>query len=661
MATKAEILENLSQEQVDAVINYSGKIALEALPGAGKTATMVSRCQYMIKDGVPPSKILVFTFTKKAAEELYNRIYSAVGPDADKMTIGTYHSFCGRLLRIFPEYAARNRNFSIYDEDDKKSVLDKIVKGFTQAPSYSVVSKIIGEFKLQNLSPDDALIQKNDTSINRVCARIYQIYENEMRKRNAFDFDDLPFWAYRITKMNNEVSEYISKKYDYILSDENQDANKQNLDFILMLGAKNQNILVVGDTDQSIYGFRGADIENVINTYKKNNFNIKFLSTNYRSTETIVRAADCVISNNKNRITKESNTINEIGDKIKIVKCNDQNIEADYIVKKIKELVKDDETLQYGDIAILSRLQAQTRIFEEKFLKEKIPYKLKGIIPFFSRAEIKDILAYIKLVYNPNDLSAFLRIINVPKRGIGKASLDKVLLSTTLFDDIMNNEEHIKVMKSIPRKARQGFDDFFKVIKKLKSMIDDKKQVFEILTYIRNVINYDNYLYDQYAQVPGVYNDKIANLNELISLSYSFDNNLEDFLNNAYLGNDSVNVDKDGSSTGPDNNNFVNVMTIHGAKGLEYKIVFICGANDNLIPFFRSHDSDSAVEEERRLFYVAMTRAKKLLYITHTSKVMDVRGSETRSIVSRFVNEIPDNYSEKLSYNPPPSYKRVVS
>lgn len=660
MTTKAEILEKLSQEQVDAVVNYSGKIALEALPGAGKTATMVSRCQYMIKDGVPPSRILVFTFTKKAAEELYNRIYSAVGPDADKMTIGTYHSFCGKLLRIFPEYAARNRNFSIYDEDDKKSVLDKIVKGFTQAPSYSVVSKIIGEFKLQNLSPDEALIQKNDTTINRVCARIYQAYENEMRKRNAFDFDDLPFWAYRITKTNNEVSEYIANRYDYILSDENQDANKQNLDFILMLGSKNQNILVVGDTDQSIYGFRGADIENVINTYKKHNFNIKFLSTNYRSTETIVRAADNVISNNKNRIAKESNTVNVIGDKIKIVKCRDQNIEADYIIKKISELIKQDETLQYGDIAILSRLQAQTRIFEEKFLREKIPYKLKGIIPFFSRAEIKDILGYIKLAYNPNDLSAFLRIINVPKRGIGKASLDKVLLSTALFDDIMNNEEYIKGM-NISRKAKQGFIDFFKVIKELKTMIDNKKQVFEILTYIRNIIKYDDYLYDQYTQTPGVYNDKVANLNELINLSYSFNDNLEDFLNNAYLGNDSVNVNEDGNNTEVDNNNFVNIMTIHGAKGLEYKVVFICGANDNLIPFFRSHELDSAIEEERRLFYVAMTRAKKLLYITHTSKVMDVRGSETRSHVSRFIDEISDNYVEKLSYNPPPSHKRVAS
>jgi DNA helicase-2/ATP-dependent DNA helicase PcrA len=636
MATKAEILEGLSEEQKNAVVNYHGLTALEALPGAGKTHTMVKRCQYMVKDGVPPSKILVFTFTKKAAEELKERIRLAIGPDADKMMISTYHSFCGKLLRRFAEYAGRSSNYSIYDEDDKKAVLDKIRTNYFKTSNkaeikYRVVCDYISKFKLENLSPSETLVKKTSTSYEIACGFIYKSYEEEMRKRNAFDFDDLPYFAYRIANKYPEVRDWLASRYDYIMSDENQDANKQNLDFILLLGSKCKNIMVVGDTDQSIYGFRGADINNVMETYKREKFDIKFLSTNYRSTQTIVRAADGVIKKNKARINKDSSTVNDIGEKINIVKFDNPEAEASGVAEIINSLVKNNK-MEYKDIAILCRLQYQSRNFEKTFLYKHIPFRLRGLIPFYCRAEIKDILAYLKLAFNPCDLNAFERVVNVPKRGIGKSSIEKILLSISSIDDIIYKD--IETIP-IPKKAKNSLKDFADILKNIKEMYSTETPINEILVYVINRIKYLEYL-DDTVTVAGTLEEKRSNLTELTNLSRTF-TSIEEFLNQSVL--DEPKKDKE-----DDNNiNSVSIMTMHGSKGLEYKTIFLCGINDEIIPGRNGFDEGEA-EEERRLFYVAMTRAKKNLYITFPSWSTDFKGNAKYVSPSRFLKEIPKDY-----------------
>lgn len=629
MATKAEILERLNPQQRDAVVNYHGKVALEAIPGSGKTFCVTSRAQYMIADGVAPSKILAFTFTKKAAQELKDRVAAAVGVDADRMTICTYHSFCGRLLRRFAGYAGRSSNFSIYDEDDKKSVLDKITKDMVKIPFY-VIRNNISDFKLQGLSPSEAIGKNYSEPYRKQSAKIYALYEEEMIKRNAFDFDDLPFWCYRLAVKYPEVLESISNMYDYIIADENQDSNAQNLEFILMLGSKCKNIFVVGDTDQSIYGFRGADIKNVIDTYQRENFNIKYLSTNYRSTQNIIRAADYVIKHNKARFDKDSETNNEIGSKIKFGVYTSTAEETKDIVKEIKRL-HDECGKKYSDIAILCRINSQSRSFEEQFLKEHIPYELKGILPFYQRSEVKDLLAYIKCVYNPNDLGAFERIVNVPKRKIGTTSLKRILLSLKSTNDIINVDFIDSLGLNKP--ARNGLCELGQVILHIQEMIYKKTKPAEIVNYIREAIDYDEYL-DSENLLLGSLVEKKMNLDELARIALTY-NTIEDFLANAILDDDI----KDNSNV-----DSVNVMTMHSSKGLEFDTVFLTGINDYMVPHIRSQESVDDIEEERRLFYVAMTRAKKELYITYAKTQVDRKGNVHFVNPSRFIKEIPAKY-----------------
>lgn len=645
MTTKQEILASLNEYQRDAVLNYNGKMSLEATAGSGKSTVLVSRCQYLVKDGVKPSRILAFTFTKKAANELKTRISAKIGPDADKMTICTYHSFCGKILRKFPEYAERSHNFSIYDEDEKKLILKKLQSQFRQAPDkLNVITSYISRFKSEGKSPKEVLANPSANSYERACGLIYQAYERELIKRNAFDFDDLPYYAFKIVSNNKEVFDAITSQYDYILSDENQDANKQNMDFIMLLGSRTGNIFVVGDTDQSIYGFRGADVDNVIDTYKKQDFNIKFLPTNYRSTQNIVNASNSVIKNNKFRIVKEVKTDNEVGSKVKYVKCNDQIQEAGYIAYKIKKILEDHPDYNYKDFAVLTRVQAETGLLEEAFLTAHLPYVLKGV-PFYARTEIKDILAYLKLAYNPQDKIAFERVINVPKRGIGKATVDKILLSKHSLNDIMNNKVVIRNL-GIAAKARFGFEKFIDILIHVRQMITENKSIEDLVSYVINATEYNSYL-EKEIKMQATVIQKKANIQELIYISQTWNNSIEDFLTNAYLGDDEVNIDQNGNETIEDVDG-VNIMTIHSSKGLEFVNVFIFDCTDNYLPYFLSHDKEKQVEEERRLFFVAMTRAKKNLFLMYPAYTMRRNGIMDPSTESRFVKEIPKEYLEKI-------------
>lgn len=645
MATKQEILKGLSDEQRDVVTHYNGKISLEAIPGSGKTSTIVHTIAYMIKDGVAPSRILAFTFTKKAAGELKERVQKAIGVDADKVTICTYHSFCGRLLRSCANYIGRGANFTIYDEDDKKKVLDKIVKEYfkgvgVDAMKYNMVANYISNYKMANLSPEEAMIQRAPkSSYDKAACFIYASYANKMRELNACDYDDLPYFAYRVVKTYPEVLEYVSKKYDYVISDENQDSNRTNLDFIMLLGSRSQNIMMVGDTDQSIYAFRGADVQNVISTIESQGFETKFLSTNYRSTETIVKAADSVIRHNSCRINKVSDTINAKGENIDLIYVDNSFKEANYICRKIKILMDKNNELNFRDFAVLCRTTSQVDQLEEAFLKSHIPFTCKGKVPFYARAEIKDVLAYIKFALNEQDTVALERSISVPKRGIGPSALENIILelSDKHFCDIITTGVKLNKLNKI---AKKSFEDFQKLVSQIQEMVLQKAAPNDIITYIIEKTGYMAYL-DGSCKEPETLDRKKLNIKELVYLAATYDS-LEEFMQDAIM-------DEPDAEGKEEADNKVSIMTMHSSKGLEFPIVFLAGLHDDAVPHIMSHDTDTNIQEERRLFYVSMTRAENKLIMT-CPRTVSVNGKSKAVPQSRFLAEIPSQYLNKLKY-----------
>ena len=640
MATKEEILAPLNEEQRDVVLNYRGKIDVSACPGSGKTTCMVAVIQYMLKDGVAPSKILAFTFTRKAAKELKERVKKKVGPDADKVFISTYHSFCAKLLRQCATYAGREANFTIYDEDDKKKVLGEIIKEFTKSSrcvelSYGLVAGYISKFKADNLSPSEAKKYRSDTSFGKASAFIYESYENEMQKLNAFDFDDLPFFAYRIVKNNPEILAALSSRFEYILSDENQDSNRQNMNFILLLGSHSENIITVGDLDQSIYAFRGSDVNNIMNVIKNEGFKTKYLSTNYRSTKTIVEAANCVIANNKSRQVKKVETDNPKGDNIEVITTLSSKTQSEYVAKKIKEMMAKDTSLVYKDFLVLGRTQSQIAALEEELLLKKIPYSGRGLVPFYTRTEIKDLIAYLRFAYNENDHLALSRIINVPKRGIGDSSLNKIreLLKQHYTSDIITNEELLHKTR-LSAKSNKGILQFFRLIEQVKEKILANDNPGNVIDYIIKAVDYNKYL-ESVCKNGNTLAGKKANLEELVFLASAY-SSVTDFLNNTALDENTGEDTKD--------TDCISLMTMHSSKGLEYKVVFIISADDESMPHSLSHKTLEDIEEERRLFYVAMTRAKNNLLICYPRLAEAQFGARKSVSMSRFIKEIPDRY-----------------
>lgn len=647
MATKQEILAPLNAEQRDVAVNYHGKINLESIPGSGKTHTIVATVQYMIKDGVSPSRILCFTFTRKAANELRERVTKAVGTDASKVTICTYHSFCGRLLRGCAQYAGRSANFTVYDEDDKKKVLGKIVDEYfkgvgVEAMKYGLVANMISRLKMDNFSPMEAKIHRTRNSYEKAVAFIYEAYENKMRENNAFDFDDLPYFAYRIVKNNPEVLNAVASRYDYVISDENQDSNHTNLDFIMLLGSKSQNILMVGDTDQSIYAFRGADVSNVIDVVASQGFNTKHLSTNYRSTQTIVNAADSLIKHNTKRIDKNPGTINAEGEKIDVVYTDNCAKEAEYICRKIKIMMGKNPELDYKDFAVLCRTTNQINTLEEKFMRAHIPYVCKCRVPFYSRTEIKDILAYIKYALNPKDAVAFERIVNIPKRGIGPAALKSVITGFTK-GEICGIIDLRKFAQLKTKKARDGFETFISVVTTIASKVSENIPPEELINYILEEIDYDSYLSDTVKEADTL-DIKRINIRELVYLAATYDS-VEEFLQDAVLDEPNPDSPEDINSS-----NKVNIGTLHGSKGLEFPVVILAGAHDESVPHIMCHSDNQQVEEERRLFYVGITRAESKLIITVPKVITGNMGIPRRVLPSRFISELPSKYLSKFQY-----------
>lgn len=648
MRSKEEILHSLTEEQQQPTIYYKGLIAVVAGPGSGKTHSLCSRTEYMIADGVPASAILLFTFTRKAAEEMRTRLHNRIGDTANKITICTYHSFCAKLLRKHAALFGWDTNFSIYDEQEKISVLTKIIKEDKTSTIYkkvepSGVSAYISKCKDKMISPAKAA-ECADNSWDRSMANYYKLYEQELKKQNAYDFDDLTYFGFKLIKEYPEIAEEISTKYQYITADEAQDSSKRDIDFIFMLGQVHQNICLVGDEAQAIYGFRGADVDYVVNQIAEKDMRIYNLNRNFRSTETIVDASSAVIDNNNSPLQKDLYSKNGKGEKINWWHCVDPWQESVFTVKTIKFL-HERKGYSYNDIAVLMRLNSQSRILEELLMKFKIPYRIIGNVSFYNRMEIRDVISYLRIAYNMYDAQAFERSVNVPRRGVGEKTISRIeelLFSSSEKYDTIHTDNLISICETFRNtfnaKTNKGLKEYVETIQYIQKMRDQNIPPAVILKKVIEKIKYEDYLRSINPKDAKTEESiqRIANLQELISVAEHYDT-FDEFMQNILVSTDEMSVTEEESNEG-----YVSIITMHAAKGMEWKAVIIISANETICPH-RFAIQDANIPEERRLFYVAMTRAKENLFIF--SHRQETKGGVCKYIEpSRFVQEIPNRY-----------------
>ena len=632
VSTKAKILSRLNEQQREAAVNYQGPCIVNAAPGAGKTATLITRTAYMIEDGVSPYNILLFTFTRKAAKEIKDRVQAQIGERGKGITVGTYHSFCMRLLRKYADCLGWTKNFSIYDDEDKAGILKPLCVDYDL--DRRMIAGTISRFKQNLLSPVEAAqIAEND--YEHIAATIYTQYMQKMKEANAFDFDDLIYFAIRLLEEHPDIKAQVNKKYTYITCDEAHDSSLEDLRLIELLGGEQFNVCMILDCDQSIYSFRGANMDAVYDFMDTHGFRQFMLERNYRSTQTIVKAARSMIVNNVEPFQKEVYSKNEEGSQIVCATLSDTYDESAYIVRVVKAMKK--RGYDYKDIAVLYRMQYLSRTVEEGLLKNSIPYQVVGGCPFYGRKEVKDIISYARFLQNPHDSEAFKRIINVPKRGVGDKSLERIFsCHQAIVCDTIPEDGLLTACKetALKGKAKASMEQFMAIMHQLKDVAETQSPA-KLIDEIIRLIGYTTYLRQTEADTA---DERIGNLMELEEIASSYVD-LQDFLNNMVLNTqkaDDENEVFDG----------VNLMTMHASKGLEFPVVIMVGSNEGIIPHFKAmYDGD--VSEERRLFYVAMTRAEKLLFITRPT-VMMRKGMPTYCKQSRFITEVDDVYLKKV-------------
>lgn len=636
------MLDKLNERQKEAVLATEGPVLVLAGAGSGKTTVLVNRIAYMISQKhIRPWNILAITFTNKAAREMKDRIERLLGDTAKDMWIGTFHSVCVRILRSCIDLLGYSRDFVIYDTADTKTVMKECLRELDiDEKSFPVrnVLSIISNAK--NDLMDAATFEnvyKSDYRMS-IIAKIYYRYQTKLRKNNAVDFDDIILNTVKILSENPDVLSKYQDKFQYILVDEYQDTNNSQYLLINLLAQANRNLCVVGDDDQSIYKFRGANIGNILN-FEDDYSDVQkiTLDQNYRSTQNILDAANSVISNNKGRMGKSLWTSNGDGNKVFVYTGTNEYDEARYIARQIKKHF--DEQGSFSDCAILYRTNAQSRVIEEMLMRESVPYKVLSGLRFYDRKEIKDIIAYLRVVYNPNDDVSLARIINEPKRKICNATLEKARniareKETSLYDVISNADDYPEFKTAI--KKLLSFSEIIQSLIKLKDTV-----TIEELT--GRILNDTGYMPALVMEDTTESKTRIENLGEFISVITEFEKNEEtgntlgEFLENISLVSDIDGYDE--------NEDSAVLMTIHSAKGLEFPIVFLSGLEEGLFPGMRSMESDDDIEEERRLCYVAITRAKEQLYITKTIS-RTIHGKTMPTTASRFFKEIPVEYLE---------------
>lgn len=637
------IFDTLNDRQCEAVKHTEGPLLITAGAGSGKTKVLTCRIAHLLELGVAPYRILAITFTNKAAKEMKERVTNLVGAQADSIWLSTFHSFCAKLLRFeIDGFHGYTRNFTIYDSSDQLVLVKDCLKKLNLDDKQFTPRSVLGTISsAKNVLMDaKAFAAKASDFYEQKVADVYALYQEKLRENNAVDFDDLLFLAVRLLQENEEVREKYQSRFQYILVDEYQDTNHAQYALTKILAARWRNICVVGDADQSIYAWRGADIRNIIDFTRDypDAVSIK-LEQNYRSTKTILHAANAVIDNNESRPKKTLWTENPTGNKIIHYQAQTEHDEADYIAGVIYNRHEISHE-PYGDMAILFRTNAQSRVLEEKLMRYAIPYTMVGGTKFYDRKEIKDVLAYLRLLYNPEDSLSLTRIINVPKRNIGATTMEHVAAyaeaqGISLFEALSSTDE-IPVTK----RAKASLENFAAMIFDLLNDIEGK----DVLSLIETVIKQTGYgdMLDKEAEHDPQGESRKENVGEFLSVAKDYmdsnpEGNLQDFLENVALVSD---VDDFESSDSK-----VTLMTLHAAKGLEFPVVFLTGLDEGLFPHSRTLMDPAQVEEERRLAYVGITRAERQLYVTN-AVTRTMYGRISAYMPSRFLAEIPPQFME---------------
>ncbi len=619
-------INDLNDKQQEAVIHDKGPMLVLAGAGSGKTKVLTSRIANLIDKGVSPANILAITFTNKAAKEMKERVRRIIGNDANYIQISTFHSLGLKIIKENYEFLGYQKNFIILDSDDTLTVVKKLMKDLNMNPKFYSARDIrnkISSAKNELITPNEFKKIEFDYKV----VELYKQYCDKLKKGNSVDFDDLLLLPIKLFKESTNILTNYQERYKYILIDEYQDTNEAQYIFSKMLASKYKNIFVVGDNDQAIYAFRGANFRNILNFEKDYpDCKIILLEENYRSTQTILNAANSVIKHNKQRKDKKLWSNNDIGNKVKYIKTDDEKSEGDFVTKEIKELINDNKTT-YDDIAVLYRTNAQSRAIEEAMLKANIPYKIIGSFYFYNRKEIKDLLCYLRLINNPNDDTSLTRVINVPKRGIGDKTIGNITAvaekeNTSMFDAIKRGKELI--FKEIILSLQESCKNL-----SLTEMVDeilDKSGIKEELLKektLESEIRLENL--EEFKSITKNYEDEYGEIS------------LDDFLNEISLVSD-VTEHTDGT-------NKVSLMTVHAVKGLEFDYVFVIGMEEGIFPHYNSinEGTNDAIEEERRLCYVAITRAKKDLWLINCKKRL-LYGQNQVNAPSRFIDEIDPKY-----------------
>ena len=638
------LLTGLNKEQQQAVQHTEGPLLILAGAGSGKTKVLTVRIAHLLAQGVNPYEILAITFTNKAAKEMKSRVEGLVGDVANRIWLSTFHSFCAKFLRFeIDSFLGYNSNFTIYDTSDSQAVIKAALKALNLDDKYYPVGAMIAaisDAKNKLLFASDFRKQARDFYQQKV-ADVYEYYERELRKNNALDFDDLLLVAVKLLQSNATVLDKYSYRFRYVMIDEYQDTNHAQYLLAKLLASHWKNIAVVGDADQSIYAWRGADIQNILDFEKDypNCTSIK-LEQNYRSTKIILDAANAVIDNNEGRPEKNLWTDKIEGAKIQHFTAQSEHEEAAFIGDTIAKK-HDIHDVPYGDMAILYRTNAQSRVLEEALIKRALPYTMVGGTKFYDRKEIKDVLAYLRVLYNPFDDLSLLRIINVPKRSIGATTVAKLQdyareKGTSLFMTLTQ----LHLIDSIKGKTKEKLEEFGILIFTLVSEMEDKT----VLDILESILDRTGYLAQLEESTDPQDQARAENIGELLSVAKDFqDTNpsgtVEDFLEQVALVNDVDSFEQEEAK--------VTLMTLHAAKGLEFPIVFLCGLEEGLFPHSRTLMNPEEIEEERRLAYVGITRAEKELYISNAT-TRTVFGRTSSYLPSRFIDEIPEELVDGL-------------
>ena len=645
----SDILQKLNPAQKEAVETTEGAVLILAGAGSGKTRVLTTRIGYLMEEkGVKAENILAITFTNKAANERRERVDETLqGTDTKEMWITTFHSCCVRILRKSINKIGYNRSFVIYDSPDQVTLIKDCMRELNisdKAFDPKAVLSAISGAKDKLYSPKKYLaLNEGDISKTKI-GEIYALYQDRLKRNSALDFDDLIMKTVELFKEHPDVLDYYRNKFRYIMVDEYQDTSKAQYELIKLLAKQHQNICVVGDDDQSIYGWRGADIRNILE-FERDYDNVKIvkLEQNYRSTQVILDAANHVIANNIERKRKKLWSDKKEGQLIKIQLAENEIEEGDFIVNTISYM-KRYEDREYKDFAVLYRANAQARSVEDALNRHGIPYNIYGGIKFYERKEIKDIIAYLRVLQNPQDDISLKRIINVPRRGIGLRTIEKIedrasLKEESIYSVLIDIEDN----SDISRKARSSISEFVDLMSTLRSFRD----VYSVSQIIEKVLDATGYIDELEKEKNGEGEDRIENLKEFISVALEFESNNEDKSLESFLTNVALNSEPSEEDEETDK---VSLMTIHSSKGLEFPVVFLAGMEEKIFPISRAIQSmrDSEIEEERRLCYVGITRAKEELFLTLTKR-RTLYGRTNPSVASRFIEELPEECVERLN------------